>query len=69
MNRWRARRRCAAPASSAARSGPGRQADVTTVGSANSASRLKTGSIEISKAKVMPSRKSQPQVANSDAYM
>ena len=42
-NRWRARRLAGAPRSYALRSTPGRHVDVSTVGSANSASSASAG--------------------------
>ena len=67
--RCRASRLAAAPRSSAARSTPGRQVDVNTVGSANTARSASAGWIDTSNARVTPSRKIQPQVVNSDMYM
>ena len=67
--RWRARRFAAAPSSSAARSTPGRQVEVSTVGRAKPASRASAGWIDMSNAIVTPSLRIQPQVVNSDMYM
>ena len=68
-NKCRARRLADPPRSSAARSTPGRQVDVSTVGSAKAASRASAGWIDTSSATVTPSRRIQPQVVNSDMYM
>src|SRR5439155_1360359 len=58
-----------APGSAAARSTPGRQVDVITVGSASAASRASAGWIDTSSATATASRRIQPQVVNSDMYM
>ena len=58
-----------APRSSAARSIPGRQVEVSTVGSANAASSARIGLIDISSTTVTPSRQIHPQVENIDMYM
>ena len=58
-----------APRSSAARSTPGRQVEVSTVGRAKTASNANAGWIDTNKAIVTPSRKIQPPVLNSDMYM
>ena len=68
-NRWRASRFAGALRSSAARSTPGRHVDVSTVGSANTASSASAGWIDIKSATVTPSRRIQPHVENSDMYM
>src|SRR5213592_272715 len=68
-NRCRARRLADAPRSSATRSTPGRQVDVSTVGRANAASSASAGWIDTSSATVTPSRRIQPPVVNSDMYM
>ena len=66
--KWRARRLADAPRSSAARSTPGRQVDVSTVGRANTPSHASAGWIDTSNARVTPSRRIQPQVVNRDMY-
>jgi hypothetical protein len=58
-----------APASCAARSTPGRQVEVSTVGSAKSAAATSAGGSTTSSATVTPSRRIQPQVENTDMYM
>ena len=68
-NRCRASRLDDAPRSSAARSTPGRQVDVNTVGSANTASSPNTGLIDMSSTTVTASRSAQPHVVNNDMYM
>ncbi len=68
-NRCWARRPAWATRSSAVRSTPGRQVEVSTVGRANTASRARPGWIEVRSPTVTTSRKIQPQVENSDMYM
>ena len=68
-NRCRASRFAGAPRSWAARSTPGRHVEVSTVGSANTASSASAGWIDISSATVTPSRRIHPHVENSDMYM
>ena len=68
-NRCRANRLAGAPFSWASRSTAGRQDEVSTVGSANRASRASAGLIDISRATVTPSRRIQPTVENTDMYM
>ena len=48
---------------------PGRQVEVSTVGSAKAASSARIGLIDISSTTVTPSRRIHPQVENSDMYM
>ena len=69
VKRWRARRLDCAARSCAARSTAGRHVDVSTVGSANTASSTSAGWIDASSATVTPRRRIQPQVENSDMYM
>jgi hypothetical protein len=69
VNRCIASRSDDARRSSAARSTAGRQAEVNTVGSANTASSTSAGWIDISSAMATPSRSRKPQVENSDMYM
>ena len=69
VNRWRASRFAGAPRSSALRSTPGRHVDVSTVGSANTASSASAGWIDTSSTTVTPSRRIHPQVENTDMYM
>ena len=58
-----------APASSAARSTAGRQVEVSTVGSAKTASSASAGWTDTSSTMVTPRRSTQPQVVKSDMYM
>ncbi len=67
--RWRERRLAHAPRSSALRSTSGRQVEVKTVGSANTASKASAGWIETRRHKVTTRRRIQPQVVKSDQYM
>jgi hypothetical protein len=69
MKTGRASRLSGAPRSSAARSTPGRHVEVSTVGSANSASSASSGWMDISSATATPSLRIQPHVENSDMYM
>ena len=69
VNRCRARRFAWPARSCAARSTAGRHVDVSTVGSANAASSASAGWTDASSAIVMPSRRIQPHVANTDMYM
>ena len=68
-NRWRARRLACAPRSYALRSTAGRHVEVSTVGSAKSASSASAGWIETSSAIVTASRRIHPHVVKSDMYM
>ena len=70
VNRWRGQaagraRRAPRPRARP----PGRQVEVSTVGSANTASSASAGWIDTSSATVTPRRRIQPQVENSDMYM
>ena len=69
VKRWRASRLAGAPRSWALRSTAGRHVEVSTVGSANTASSTSAGWIETSRATVTPSRRIHPQVENTDMYM
>ena len=69
MNRCWASRPAWAPRSSAVRSTPGRQVEVSTVGSANTARMARPGWIDINSPTVTPRRRIHPQVAKSDMYM
>ena len=69
VKRWRASRADCAPRSCATRSTPGRHVEVSTVGSAKTASSTSAGWIDTSSAIVTPSRRIQPQVENTDMYM
>ena len=69
VNRCRASRFACAALSWAARSIAGRHVDVSTVGSANTASRTRAGWIDASSATVTASRRIHPHVENSDMYM
>ena len=68
-NRCRARRWACAPFCSTARSTPGRHVAVATVGSAHRARRASAGWMDTSRPMVTASRRTQPQVVNSDMYM
>src|SRR4051812_30108674 len=68
-NRCRASRFDCAVRSRTCRSTPGRQLEVTTVGSANAAISTSAGWIDTSSITVTASRKIQPQVLNTDIYM
>jgi hypothetical protein len=68
-NKCRASRLADALRSSTARSIPGRQADVNTVGRANTASSARPGWMDMSSATVTPSRSIQPAVENTDMNM
>ena len=69
LNRCRANRFAEAPRSSAARSTPGRQVEVSTAGSANRASSDSAGWMDTSNSTVTASLRIQPQVENNDMYM
>jgi hypothetical protein len=69
VKKCRASRLAGAPRSWAPRSIAGRHAEVSTVGSAKTASSPSAGWIEMSRASVTPSRSSQPQVEKTDMYM
>ena len=51
------------------RSTPGRQLAVSTVGNANTTSRISTGLTDASSTIVTPSRRIHPAVENTDMYM
>ena len=65
-NRCRASRYDGAARSWAARSTPGRHVAVSTVGTANTASRPSAGWIDINSPTVTPSRRIHPHVENTD---
>ncbi len=69
VKRCKASREAEARRSSAARSIPGRQVEVKTVGSAKSASSTSAGWTDTSSTTATPTRRIQPQVENSDMYM
>ena len=68
-NRCRASRFAGAARSCAIRSTPGRHDAVSTVGSANAASRTSAGWMETSSATVTPSRRNHPTVEKIDMKM
>ena len=69
VKRCRASRFACALRSIAARSTAGRHVDVTTVGIAKTASSTRAAWTDASSAMVMPRRRIQPHVENSDMYM
>ena len=69
VKRCRASRLACAARSCATRSTVGRHVDVTTVGTANTASSRSAGWIDASSVSVTASRRIQPQVENTDMYM
>ena len=68
-NMCAASRWCAAEPSSVARSTPGRQVEVSTVGAANTTSSSSSGETDLRSATVTASRSSQPAVEKTDMYM